>query len=393
MRKLSSIAILVIATMFSCNQKKEGSFISNMVKEISKTQSIHYKLTQQYYYSSGKDTTITPCEVWVVRDSEDTLRKGFVWVDNNYRPYNMIYNKGNFYLAIPPKKVTAFYPDFIEEFISPVDWIDMFLNPEVLQKQFTNPHNITSLTDTVYNGESCKKVVIKFPAGKNKEKTTHIYIFSKKHAVPLWAMAKTENKEYDYYDEAFFSDYKFDQVDIKKLHIRQEKILAENPLENRTENSELSKLESMLHIGNGAPVFEGKLYTNNMKFELSKYIGKNIIIVDFWYTHCPPCVKAIPSLTKLYKEYEHAGLKIFGLNSVDNQTHSLAYLDKFLSKREINYDVIMIQPEVDLIYKIKQYPTLYVIDKEGKIAFVELGYNEEKFEKLKEKVAELLQNE
>ena len=176
------------------------------------------------------------------------------------------------------------------------------------------------------------------------------------------------------------------------MHKRKYKVFAANPIVDRTENSEISKLESMLHIGDKAPVFDGEFYPGKNKFELSEYIGKNIIIVDFWYTHCPPCIKAIPALNELQKEYRDQGLKIFGVNSVDNRARSLEYLNKFISKREFSYDIVMIESEVDLDYKIKQYPTLYMIDKEGEIALVEIGFNEEKFEKLKEKVDALIQN-
>jgi hypothetical protein len=68
----------------------------------------------------------------------------------------------------------------------------------------------------------------------------------------------------------------------------------------------------------------------------------------------------------------------------------LPNLDKFLAKRKISYPVIMTQSTVDLMYKIKAYPTMYVVDKSGKIAYVEVGFNEEKFDALKMKVEELL---
>ena len=364
--------------------------MAKVIDKATKTQSIHYKVTEKYFYSNGQDTTITPFEVWAIRDSRDSLRNGYVWIDNFYRPYNMIYDNGNFYLAIPPKKLTAVYPHYTESFISPVDWIDDFLSPENFKEQITDPQNTVNLSDTLYDGEKCKKVQIKFPAGKEKEKTTFTYIFSKKQLVPLLAVAETEFKDYIYYDQLFFSGYEFDKVNPAELHLRQDKVLAENPLEDRVENSEIEMLEDMLHAGDEAPLFEGEFYTGKDKFTLSDYIGKNIIIVDFWYTHCPPCVKAIPALSGLYREYEASGLKIFGLNSVDNQEHSLDYLHKFLSRREISYDIVMIRPEVDLKYKITRYPTLYVIDKEGKIAYAEVGYSKEKLEKLKEKVEDLL---
>ena len=64
-------------------------------------------------------------------------------------------------------------------------------------------------------------------------------------------------------------------------------------------------------------------------------------ILDFWYTHCPPCVKSMPYLSELYTQYKDKNVKIFGLNSVDNQPHSLEYLKTFLGKREITYYIIL----------------------------------------------------
>ena len=42
------------------------------------------------------------------------------------------------------------------------------------------------------------------------------------------------------------------------------------------------------------------------------------------------------------------------------------------------------------MYKINGYPTMYVVDSDGKIAYVEIGFSEEGFSKLVEKVEELL---
>lgn len=99
----------------------------------------------------------------------------------------------------------------------------------------------------------------------------------------------------------------------------------------------------------------------------------------------------MPALSALYTKYKNKGLIVFGLNSVDNQPRSLGYLKTFLQKRKISYDVILTQPEVDLRYKINGYPTMYIINKEEKIAYVEVGFDQEKLSRLKEKVKELTQ--
>jgi len=383
------ILLAISAVLMTACDNKEHSFMSEAVKHLKIKQSIHYKINQKYYYLNAKDTAYTPCEVWIVRNNADSLRKGTVWANNYYRPYHMFLENGDFYLSIPPKKVTAFYPKFKGGLISNVDAIDFFLTPELFEKQLSDSNNLVSITDTIFQNNDCKKIFIQ--SSKSKKSTqSATYIISKNHYMPLYAVLKTRTKEYTLFEELTFSDFTFNQVNAKGLHKKQERILSENPVEDREASSETSKLESMLHMGDKAPLFKGKFYSDKADFTLKDYIGKHIIIVDFWYTHCPPCVRAIPSLMSLYEEHKDKGLKIFGLNSVDNQARSLKNLDKFLSKRTINYDIVMIESEVDMNYKIKQYPTLYIIDKNGDIAFVELGYTEESFEHLKAKVEALL---
>jgi hypothetical protein len=50
----------------------------------------------------------------------------------------------------------------------------------------------------------------------------------------------------------------------------------------------------------------------------------------------------------------------------------------------------MTAPSVDIKYKINGYPTMYVVDKSGRISFVEIGYDEEKFEVFKTHIINLL---
>ncbi len=168
MKKIIPLFAIVSFLFLACS-KKEDHFVANLVKETTKIQSVHYKLTQKYYYSSGIDTVITPYEVWVMRDSKDSLRHGYVWANNYYRPYNMFYDKGDFYLAIPPKKVTLLYTHYTDDLISAVDWIDIFLNPGLLKERISDPRNTTELSDIRYFGRECKKIIIRFPEGKKKE--------------------------------------------------------------------------------------------------------------------------------------------------------------------------------------------------------------------------------
>ncbi len=387
MKKIFPVVLVASFLFTGCIENSEH-LASKISKESNRHVSVSYKILQKSYSPSLPDTTLTPFEVWVVRDNSDTLRNGYVWVNNNYRPYNMIYDAGNYYLAIPPKKTTVFYPNYEGNLISELDWIDVFLNPEILTTQIDGSGTNSIISDTIYQGKKCDKIVMT-RTGERQGKITITYMIEKENLFPLWAKKQTMNKDNVFFEELFFSDLEFDKVDLQKLKEMQKTVLKENPVQSEGTNSETSRLEKMLHIGDKAPLFAGNFYPGGEDFQLADYIGKNVIIVDFWYTHCPPCVRAMPALSELFTKYKDRGLKIYGLNSVDNQPHSLDNLDTFLGKRELSYDVILTEPAVDRMYKISGYPTMYIVDKEGNIALIEVGFDDEKFRLLTEKVEEL----
>ena len=388
MRKLLFIAVASLILLVGCSKKEEIS-ISKIAQQLASYQSFSFDVTEKYYYSNTEDTIITDFEVWAVRDKNDTLRKGYVWVDNKYRPYNMIYETGHFFLVIPPKKTTVLYSSFREPFISSIDWIDTFLKPESLKELDADTNVSIVFSDTKYQHKPCAKMEITFKHNGNKVYEKHTYYLDNELFVPLWAKLESFRKGYVYTEELFFSDYEFDQVDIDILKEMRKELIKENKLE-RAVDSKISRVEKLLHIGDKAPIFSGKRYSTGKKFSLADYIGKKIIIVDFWYTHCPPCVRAMPYLSDLYKEYEEKGLIVLGLNSVDNQPRSMDGLNSFLSKRNLSYPVILTNPSVDIIYKINGYPTMYIIDLDGNIAFVEMGFDKERFEMLKARVDEMV---
>ncbi len=384
MKKTLLLLAAALFLMTSCTENKQD-LVSRIIKETKAHVSEHFKVTEKYYYSDAPDTTVTAFEVWALREKKDSLRNGYVWVNDYYRPYNMIYDAGNFYLAIPPKKTTVLDKNFKGSFISPVDWIDIFLKPGSLTGFLAQPKTITAISDTTYQGKNCAKIKIQFSNGAKK----YIFVVDKKQLVPLWSKMVVKQNGHIYSHEFSFSDYTFDKVNLGKLKAEQKRILAENPVIDESENSEVVLLERMLHVGDKAPLFTGNLYTTGKEFRLADYIGEKVIIVDFWYSHCPPCVRSMPALSKLFTEYKNKGLIIFGLNSVDNHPRSLGYLKTFLGNRQINYPIILIKSTVDIRYKISDYPTMYIINKEGKIAYVDNGFNQEKLGRLKEKVKQL----
>ncbi len=110
---------------------------------------------------------------------------------------------------------------------------------------------------------------------------------------------------------------------------------------------------------------------------LAEYKGK-VVILDFWATWCPPCVKEIPHFNELAKDYKDKGLEVLGV-SVDRD--GIVAVDKFKQNNEINYPIVFSK---EAVYKKYQsylpederggIPFTFVIDKEGNIRNHYVGY-------------------
>ncbi len=130
-------------------------------------------------------------------------------------------------------------------------------------------------------------------------------------------------------------------------------------------------------LQNGEKVsdFKGKFLLNNQKkFNLYDFSG-NIIILDFWYKTCPPCIKSIPDLNKLYEKHKSKGIKLFGINDIDTDSLSQQQLIPFSKINDIKYPIVLVDNMISDKYKVIGYPTLYIINKRGEIVYSKLGYS------------------
>jgi thiol-disulfide isomerase/thioredoxin len=95
-----------------------------------------------------------------------------------------------------------------------------------------------------------------------------------------------------------------------------------------------------------------------------------VVIVDFWATWCGPCLMSIPELVDLQEKYKGKGLVIVGI-SVDDDKVSKGELVAFKEKMRINYPILRANNKVyeDYFGRTSGFPipTLFVIDREGKV--------------------------
>lgn len=139
--------------------------------------------------------------------------------------------------------------------------------------------------------------------------------------------------------------------------------------------------------GDNAPDFTIELQDGTTK-QLSDLKGK-VVWVNFFATWCGPCRVELPHLEKeVYnklKERDDFEILVIG------REHDWATVNKF--KEENNY-ILPFYPdpkrEIFAKYARQNIPRNFIIDKEGKIAVVSIGFNKTKFKKIILKVEELL---
>ncbi len=137
----------------------------------------------------------------------------------------------------------------------------------------------------------------------------------------------------------------------------------------------------LLNTGTEMPHWTGK-YVNNKSFQPGDLSDKKLVVLDFWYLACPPCLKAIPMLANLQTEFGAKGLQILGLNSTDTSEKKIAEIKKFIPVLQMNYPVILIGKETEQAFQVTVWPTFYLIEN-GKIIYTGKGYDENEFKTLR----------
>ena len=121
----------------------------------------------------------------------------------------------------------------------------------------------------------------------------------------------------------------------------------------------------------GKPAPEMKMVDLNGKIYHVSQLKSKKVILDFWASWCPPCKKAIPDLIKL-ADSSGSDLVILGLS--DEPTDKLA---PFVKEAKMNYPVIAYKEKLPAPYgQVTGLPTLFLIDSEGVIQDVLVGYHE-----------------
>ncbi len=131
----------------------------------------------------------------------------------------------------------------------------------------------------------------------------------------------------------------------------------------------------------GDTLMELDLVDLNGNLFSSKSQKEGLILLDFWYKGCAPCLMAMPILERLHQKYGDNGLKVFGINGIDKNP---AEIKSFMKGRSVTYPTLVdADKKVSRKLQIESYPTMILFDaKTHKVLMVHTGFSEEVEEKI-----------
>lgn len=111
---------------------------------------------------------------------------------------------------------------------------------------------------------------------------------------------------------------------------------------------------------------------NGEEFQLSKHKGK-VVVLAFFYNNCSPCVPMLEDLQNLYLKYKEDGVKIVAMNPIDKDSEEIT---SFVKDHKFSYIVSPIERNtIEEMYLVRYFPTIFIIDKKGRVCYSHQGYN------------------
>jgi peroxiredoxin len=112
-----------------------------------------------------------------------------------------------------------------------------------------------------------------------------------------------------------------------------------------------------------------------------------VVMLNFWATWCAPCRQELPLLNRLYEKYHASGFQLLGVN-IDEDTRNAIGVS---SRMGLQFPVLLdTEKKVSGLYQLKTMPSTVLIDRDGRVRYVHLGYRDGFEDTYEKQIKELL---
>ena len=398
----------IAVVLAGCNSQPTAEEV--LRKSYQKCQSIqggHYEMARKMKYMSDNDTTFNRYTCDFKKLPNDTIYgkafNSFENIDSEW-PYHYLYT-GNEEVSYDDSTGTIrscdpWAADIIRgrhnrKFYTPLankSSYPLRTNPDLDDENIFDKDHSYSLSETQLDGKPCYLVNILGPTDEEPDSIFGMQTI--RHEMNVW-IDKADYLPLQYsiaYDiiEQLDTMYQYEECKLLAFdpNVDESKLTLESiPEEIVLKDYEPYKEPDPLPEGSLAPEWTLPTLTGEM-VSLADLKGK-VVLLDFFYKSCAPCCAALPVLQSLHEKYKDKGFVMIGIDPIDDPEKD--EMADFLAKRGITYTILFSERELSDTYRIAGYPTLYFLDREGRIAKMHRGFGNGMEEELEADLIELLE--
>ncbi len=139
-------------------------------------------------------------------------------------------------------------------------------------------------------------------------------------------------------------------------------------------------------VGQQAPLFAASLLDDS-PFDLADYVGRDVIILDFWATWCGPCQQALPTLSDVAAQFKDRGVRFFAVDIEETPDD----VRRFLDESSLGLTVVMDRDgSISSQYGVNGIPQTVIIGTDGRVRFVHVGLSGDLRQRLTRELNELV---
>ncbi len=384
------IFYFVLISCISCNPKdirnQHPDYVLDIVKSLYKShKSISFDLILKKKTLFSNDTNTSKIKCYIMRVPNQQFINGYIWYCkdgekevlfdlNEITEISHYYNKclvNRSYKERIKANTDLFWYYYDYYFI---DIPKLFIWPSIITNYSKDTNLKVRIKENIHDGKHTWKFQVFYPDENDITNNIVTYYINRDYIIDK-ITNQAKFKGFFQYMEWKYKNIIFDNVDTAKISkvfkkdIKQYNIVDVDPFLQDVE------MDNINFKGTSAPDFEANFFQEQKVVHLKDISGK-LILLDFWYMSCFACNMAIPMLNELHEKYSKQGLSVIGVNCFDKLEEKKELLKKFIHNQKINYPVLLANKEVVEKYKVKAYPTIFLIDRNGKIIYTEVGYQE-----------------
>ncbi len=326
---------------------------------------------------SKDDTLLTKAFIQMVSQPEDTIFGGYVFVEAEDKTYAY-------------DGETAFFGDRTTSTITinelkenpgglvQHDWVGNFIEASFLTKNqsgraaVTNPAFTPTFIDTMIGQWPCKGIHLTLP---DQEEFTNFKLLVAYDTIEYMlrfrsiSMYFQENEQYQSwtYKHPVFGHHK----ELTKLN---DDFLSSFKHQELYQYIEPDTFGEAI-VQKDYSTLQGRIMTSTESFDI-KAIEAEVIVLDFWYSSCYPCIKSIPEVNKIYELFSDQDVVVFGVNIIDDELKNKSRIEKYVRNNPMFYQTIMADRSTYEQWVPDGYPMLLILDKNYQLIDRHGGYTE-----------------